>query len=925
MTAKDFLITPTKKDRPKPMNPHNDFQTMDKKEIYHSIHHAIRSHSIHCSLSPDAKEEDVRYAIRWVMRDNPDIFWFSYQYRFDPSAKMVSFKYTFSEKRCQLIQKSIDDVVKNDFCLSYVRTLSELDKVMYVYKWLLSYCNYNIVSAYNQSIASVFMRRNSVCTGYAKAAQYLFQLLDINSQIVFGRLNNDKESGRHCWNIIKVNQQYYHLDICLGDSELENTLRKAGATAILKIGSNNYNCFCVSTQEILKTRSIEDIETLPACPSSLNPKEIRRLSELEIHKRDGDKGCLLANFSSSADIFLSSKDKNTILKVFENKRQCLVEYNFISCLNGCRHLLQLNDSLSDKWHNVIAIEQSTSIADLLCSHYYHPTLHSLLMMAADVTEGWMECLQRDVLYRDIHICNIFRAKDGTYKLGDFGSCTSASLQAKDIVGNPWFMAPETYLNGHFDERSAIYGITSVLYFILNGMRPPFLCDSDVETALQRKMKGCPLPMPSLLEHLPMSAADAMSRLISKGCAYNPSERYASCKELLNFIRSILADSRNQAIDLKQTDITDGFLLHVFSSTSTTEKGLSHSSSVEIVEQTALTAAPAPPPPKNEANFSIPGSGTYTEYLEDNDGGMPEDIEDFALTAGYQTSPPTPTYLPKTNKKGFFSRLFGKKYDDVFSSVFAPAETKRGRHLLIQVYLHRSKETEKVISLAMETDKNTERRDYISLQCRLRKGDAVDVMLSIFGEKILMSQKKTLSWQGTFTKCSFDWLVPKNLEENELSCMAVLAVNGAQVGELSFIVQIKENPKMLHPEVFSRQYKKIFISYAHQDEEIVKMIAHAYDAQGVDYFFDRHYLKPGAVFPLEIEKYIDSADRFILCWSANAAKSDYVRKELKHALKRAFPNVKPIEAAPLSIYPLSIKPRADELPDEIRDIYNFEII
>lgn len=286
--------------------------------------------------------------------------------------------------------------------------------------------------------------------------------------------------------------------------------------------------------------------------------------------------------------------------------------------------------------------------------------------------------------------------------------------------------------------------------------------------------------------------------------------------------------------------------------------------------------------------------------------------------------PIDTYLPKPIKKGSWLFRFSS-YDYVYSSVFAPAEAKKGARFLVQVYLHLFEETEEVKNLAVESDENARRCDYTPLNCKLRRGDAVDVVLSIYGEQLLMTQKKTLIWQGSFTKCSFDSLVPKDIETDALSCTAVLTVNGAQVGEMMFVVRIVENPQKLHPKVFSRQYRKIFISYAHQDVDKVRMIARAYAAQGVDYFFDRDNLKPGAIFPLEIKKYIDDADLFILCWSANAAKSKYVMKELEHALERAYPKIKPIEKAPLSIYPMSIEPRADELPENMKNLYNFEII
>lgn len=245
--------------------------------------------------------------------------------------------------------------------------------------------------------------------------------------------------------------------------------------------------------------------------------------------------------------------------------------------------------------------------------------------------------------------------------------------------------------------------------------------------------------------------------------------------------------------------------------------------------------------------------------------------------------------------------------------------------IIQVYLHLLEETEYVNMLAKEAQKDAIRRDYIPLQCKLKKDDQIDIQLNIYGESLLMSDKKSVVWQGSFTKCSFDFLVPKDIDVEELCCVAILIVNGAQVGEMRFVTKIVEQePRELHPEVFARQYKKIFISYAHQDEPKVKYIARAYDAQGVDYFFDRHYLKPGDIFPLKIKEYIDNADLFILCWSANAAKSKYVDLERRQALERAFPKVKPFEDAPLSIYPISIEPRA-ELPIDMRETYNFDVI
>lgn len=260
-------------------------------------------------------------------------------------------------------------------------------------------------------------------------------------------------------------------------------------------------------------------------------------------------------------------------------------------------------------------------------------------------------------------------------------------------------------------------------------------------------------------------------------------------------------------------------------------------------------------------------------------------------------------------------------DEVYSSIFAPAEVKPGFHMLVQVYLHLYEETDKVKTLAQESDGNAERRDYIPLQCKLKKGDKVDVLLNIYGETLLMSDKKNVVWQGSFTKCSFDYFIPKDIDVYELSCLALLSVNGVPVGEMRFITKIVDSPKPLNPEIIAHKYCKVFISYSHQDESKVKFLHEGLELGSVPHFFDRKYLKAGDVFPQVIQDYINSADLFILCWSENASRSEYVQKERMQALERAYPQVQPEKAAKLRIYPMSIEPYA-ELPGDMKNYYHF---
>lgn len=273
-----------------------------------------------------------------------------------------------------------------------------------------------------------------------------------------------------------------------------------------------------------------------------------------------------------------------------------------------------------------------------------------------------------------------------------------------------------------------------------------------------------------------------------------------------------------------------------------------------------------------------------------------------------------SYLPKIFKKR-------PSNDTVYSSIFSPAEVKRSSHLLISVFLHLQEETEIAISMAKEADSYATRR-YPPLPCKLNKEDKVDIQLSIIGKTRLFFEKQTIIWPGNITSCSFDYYVPSELDENELCCSAVLTVNDIPIGEMKFITRIVEQPIAYNPKVVTQPYEKIFISYAHQDEKTVKHYAKAFQLLHRDVFFDRDYLKAGDIFSQEIEKYINSADLFILFWSENAAKSAYVQKELALALPRAFPQIQPYEKAKLRISPISINPQT-ELPANMKETYHFE--
>ena len=73
--------------------------------------------------------------------------------------------------------------------------------------------------------------------------------------------------------------------------------------------------------------------------------------------------------------------------------------------------------------------------------------------------------------------------------------------------------------------------------------------------------------------------------------------------------------------------------------------------------------------------------------------------------------------------------------------------------------------------------------------------------------------------------------------------------------------------------------------ASKDRETVSAIATAYEAAGVQHFFDRTSLKSGEEWSPRLLREIDRSDLFHLCWSKAASSSEWVEKEAEHALTR----------------------------------------
>jgi serine/threonine-protein kinase len=138
-----------------------------------------------------------------------------------------------------------------------------------------------------------------------------------------------------------------------------------------------------------------------------------------------------------------------------------------------------------------------------------------------------------VYHRDIKPGNIFVREDGILKILDFGVAriASSSMTASGfIVGTPDYMSPEQAKGWEIDQRSDIFSLGGVFYFMLTG-RKPFPA-TDLPT-LFHQIQGDEAPAP-----LGIDAPPALTTVIMKALAKKREARYQTCQEMLEELENV---------------------------------------------------------------------------------------------------------------------------------------------------------------------------------------------------------------------------------------------------------------------------------------------------------------------------------------------------------------------------------------------------
>jgi serine/threonine protein kinase len=155
-----------------------------------------------------------------------------------------------------------------------------------------------------------------------------------------------------------------------------------------------------------------------------------------------------------------------------------------------------------------------------------------------ILEAFNYAHSRGMVHRDIKPSNVMVTRDGQVKVLDFGiakildSGTSSLTKTGAQMGTVYYMSPEQVEGKEADVRSDIYSLGVTIYQIATGTNPYHGVTTEYE--IYTKIVKEQLPDPKSIYP---GVSDSIAALILKATAKNPSDRFQTCKEMLDVLRS----------------------------------------------------------------------------------------------------------------------------------------------------------------------------------------------------------------------------------------------------------------------------------------------------------------------------------------------------------------------------------------------------
>ncbi len=295
-----------------------------------------------CKLS-STQIKKILYAIQ---NDNPDIFWisgtFSYQYTGNKTTLKLNSILKKDEQKAatKKLEQKVSEILSKISSSS-----SEYEIELFIHDYIIKNCKYTESSKISSNNPKIFtsygclIDGSAVCEGFSKATQLLLNHSGIKCTTITGA----KKDESHMWNIVKINGNWYHLDVTWD------------ATGALQ----QYNYFNVSdnlikkdhiiNEELSRTIKFEEDKRynfkLPVCNSMFEnfyEKNAVKINFFDSNSTDSVVNALVKNASKKGKYFYLKITDNSNYENIKKQLFAQQPYKFFEYINSANKKLAKN-------------------------------------------------------------------------------------------------------------------------------------------------------------------------------------------------------------------------------------------------------------------------------------------------------------------------------------------------------------------------------------------------------------------------------------------------------------------------------------------------------------------------------------------------------------------------------------------------------
>lgn len=208
---------------------------------------------------------------------------------------------------------------------------------------------------------------------------------------------------------------------------------------------------------------------------------------------------------------------------------------------------------------VMELAQGQRLSDVILDS---PPLarESLLEIMRSICAGVAYAHSKGILHRDLKPDNVIiqneQSEEPTVKIIDFGFALMQETISRDggesMIGSPPYMPPDQPRGEAYDEKSEIYALGCIFYFMFCG-RPPFEGDTSLEVLAKHAQE----PIPSILElRTDLENGEEIAAVIEKCLSKQKADRFSDVAELENAIIRLQVTSPSSTAQNITTARTD---------------------------------------------------------------------------------------------------------------------------------------------------------------------------------------------------------------------------------------------------------------------------------------------------------------------------------------------------------------------------------